>query len=77
MRPGAPAIPARGVVRVSLAEDREAHHRQMHIVEGFDLSPRDGDVGVIGDEIASRYAQLAAFPPQGCESRPRDEGSRL
>jgi hypothetical protein len=38
---------------------------------------RDGDVGVIGDEIASRYAQLAAFPPHGCEKRPRDEGSRL
>jgi type III protein arginine methyltransferase len=37
MRPGAPAIPARGVVRVALAEDREAP-RLMHIVEGFDLS---------------------------------------
>src|SRR5262249_50725933 len=36
--PGAPAIPARGVVRVALAEDREAHRRQIHIVEGFDLS---------------------------------------
>jgi hypothetical protein len=38
---------------------------------------RDGDVDVIGSEIASRYAQLAAFPPQGCENRPRDDGSRL
>jgi hypothetical protein len=39
MRPGAPAIPARGTVRIALAEDRKAHLRQMHIVEGFDLSP--------------------------------------
>jgi hypothetical protein len=38
---------------------------------------RDGDVDVIGGKIASRYAQLAAFPPQACENRPRDEGSRL
>jgi protein arginine N-methyltransferase 7 len=38
LRPGAPAIPARGVVRVALAEDREADRRQMHIVDGFDLS---------------------------------------
>jgi Transglutaminase-like superfamily len=34
---------------------------------------RDGDVDVIGGEIASRYAQLAAFPSQGCERRARDE----
>jgi protein-L-isoaspartate O-methyltransferase len=39
MRPGAPAIPARGTVRIALAEDRDSHLRQMHIVEGFDLSP--------------------------------------
>jgi len=26
---------------------------------------RDSDVHVIGCEIASRYAQLATFPPQG------------
>jgi len=26
---------------------------------------RDGEVNVIGGEVASRYAQLAAFPPQG------------
>ena len=39
MRPGAPAIPARGTVRIALAEDRKADLRQMHIVEGFDLSP--------------------------------------
>jgi protein-L-isoaspartate O-methyltransferase len=39
MRPGAPAIPARGTVRIALAEDREAQLRQMRIVGGFDLSP--------------------------------------
>jgi hypothetical protein len=38
---------------------------------------RDGDVDVIGGEIASRYAQLAAFPPQGCERRGRDERIKL
>jgi hypothetical protein len=32
---------------------------------------RDGDVDVIGCEMASRYTQLAAFPPA------RQEGSRL
>jgi protein arginine N-methyltransferase 7 len=37
-RPGARIIPARGIIRVALAEDREAHRRQMQIVEGFDLS---------------------------------------
>jgi protein-L-isoaspartate O-methyltransferase len=37
-RSGAPIIPARGIIRVALAEDREAHRRQMQIVEGFDLS---------------------------------------
>jgi predicted O-methyltransferase YrrM len=37
-QPGAPIIPARGIIRVALAEDREAHRRQMQIVEGFDLS---------------------------------------
>jgi hypothetical protein len=26
---------------------------------------RDGDINVIGGEIASRYAVLATFPPQG------------
>ena len=39
MRPGAQVIPARGSVRIALAEDREAHLRRMHIVEEFDLSP--------------------------------------
>src|SRR5205807_7574512 len=39
MRPSAPVIPACGTVRTALAEDREAHRRQMHVVEGFDLSP--------------------------------------
>ena len=39
IRPGAPAIPARGTIRVALCEDRQAHLRQMNIVEGFDLSP--------------------------------------
>ena len=38
IRPGAPTIPARGVVRVALAEDQEAYRGQMHTVEGFDLS---------------------------------------
>jgi type III protein arginine methyltransferase len=38
MRPGARAIPARGTVRIALAEDRKAHRSQMHMVEGFDLS---------------------------------------
>ena len=39
IRPGAPVIPARGAIRVALGEDRKAHLKQMHIVEGFDLSP--------------------------------------
>jgi type III protein arginine methyltransferase len=39
MRPGTPTIPARGTVRIALAEDRKLHLREMHIVEGFDLSP--------------------------------------
>lgn len=39
MRLDAAIIPARGTVRIALAEDREAYLRQMHIVEGFDLSP--------------------------------------
>jgi len=30
---------------------------------------RDGDVDVIGGKIASHYAQLASFPPEGCEKR--------
>jgi len=39
IRPNAPSIPARGTVRIALAEDRESHRRQMHMIEGFDLSP--------------------------------------
>ena len=39
VRPGARIIPARGVVRVALAEDRQAHEQQTGIVDGFDLSP--------------------------------------
>ena len=39
VRPGARVIPAKGAVRVALAEDREAHREKMGIVEGFDLSP--------------------------------------
>ena len=48
---------------------------------GNDLSAhvwvRDGSVDVIGGKIATHYAQLAAFPPEGCEKQPRDEGSRI
>jgi type II protein arginine methyltransferase len=39
VRPNAAVIPARGTIRVALAEDREAYREQMGIVEGFDLSP--------------------------------------
>lgn len=39
IRPGASVIPARGTIRIALAEDREAHCRRMQTVEGFDLSP--------------------------------------
>ena len=35
---------------------------------------RDGDVDVIGCEIASRYAQLVTFPAQSCENHPQREG---
>jgi hypothetical protein len=35
---------------------------------------RDGCVDVIGGDIATRYAQLARFPPQFCENRRNDEG---
>jgi hypothetical protein len=38
-RRGAPTIPASGVIRIALAEDRRLDSRKMHIVEGFDLSP--------------------------------------
>jgi len=38
VRPGARFIPARGAIRVALAEDRETHHRRLGIVEGFDMS---------------------------------------
>jgi len=48
---------------------------------GNDLSAhvwvRDGGVDVVGGEIASRYGQLAAFPPEGREKHPRDESSRI
>jgi protein arginine N-methyltransferase 7 len=37
-RPGARVIPARGAIRVALAEDRKFDHYQMSNVEGFDLS---------------------------------------
>jgi hypothetical protein len=32
-------IPAKGAIRVALAEDRRAQNKQMSFVEGFDLSP--------------------------------------
>jgi type II protein arginine methyltransferase len=38
-QPKAQIIPARGVIRIALAEDRRAHRHQMARVEGFDLSP--------------------------------------
>jgi len=38
VRPGARIIPAKGAVRIALAEDKEAYRTQMHVVEGFDLS---------------------------------------
>lgn len=38
-RPGARFIPARGAIRIALAEDREPHYKKMGIVEGFDMSP--------------------------------------
>ena len=38
---------------------------------------RDGGVDVIGGKLASRYAQLAAFPPERYEKHPRDESSRI
>jgi hypothetical protein len=39
IRSGAPVIPARGRIRIALAEDRSFHLKQMHNVEGFDLMP--------------------------------------
>ena len=39
LRSGAPTIPARGRVRIALAEDLGLHLGQMHTVEGFDLRP--------------------------------------
>jgi type II protein arginine methyltransferase len=39
VRPGAKIIPARGAIRVALAEDREADREAAGTVEGFDLSP--------------------------------------
>jgi hypothetical protein len=39
VRPSASVIPARGSIRIALAEDRKAHYKRMSIVEGFDLTP--------------------------------------
>jgi protein arginine N-methyltransferase 7 len=39
LRPGARVIPARGTIRVALAEDRRDRRSRMGVVEGFDLSP--------------------------------------
>ena len=39
LRQGARVIPARGAVRVALAEDQAAGRKRMGIVDGFDLSP--------------------------------------
>jgi SAM-dependent methyltransferase len=39
VRPNARVIPAKGAIRVALAEDRKAHDKQISFVEGFDLSP--------------------------------------
>jgi protein arginine N-methyltransferase 7 len=39
VRPGARFIPARGAIRVALADDREPQFRRMDTVEGFDMSP--------------------------------------
>ncbi len=38
VRPGAPVIPACGMIRIALAEDQKLHLRRMHTIEGFDLS---------------------------------------
>jgi type II protein arginine methyltransferase len=38
VRPDALIIPACGIVRVALAEDRDLHHQRIGIVDGFDLS---------------------------------------
>ena len=39
LKPNAIVIPAKGVVRVALAEDRKIGHRRMTQVEGFDVTP--------------------------------------
>jgi type II protein arginine methyltransferase len=39
VRPNARVIPAKGTIRIALAEDRKAQNKQMSFVEGFDLSP--------------------------------------
>jgi type II protein arginine methyltransferase len=38
LRPDAQVIPARGAIRIALAEDLEADRERMDIVDGFDLS---------------------------------------
>ncbi|MEI9997150.1 MAG: 50S ribosomal protein L11 methyltransferase [Rhizomicrobium sp.] len=38
LKPGAPVIPARGVIRVALAENSLPKHASVGIVDGFDLS---------------------------------------
>jgi type II protein arginine methyltransferase len=65
MRPGAPAIPARGTIRIALAEDRKAHLREMQIVEGFDLSP-------FNRLAAPRYAILNGDERLALRSEPGD-----
>jgi SAM-dependent methyltransferase len=39
VRPNARVIPAKGAIRIALAEDRKAQNERMSFVEGFDLSP--------------------------------------
>ena len=39
LKPGARIIPARGIVRVALANDPRIDRRRMDVIDGFDLSP--------------------------------------
>jgi protein arginine N-methyltransferase 7 len=39
LKPGAKIIPARGIIRVALADDAKFHRARMDTIGGFDLSP--------------------------------------
>jgi type III protein arginine methyltransferase len=65
VRQHAPAIPARGRIRVALVDDKEAVLHQMHAVENFDLS-------LFNRLAAPSYAVLVGDKRLALRSKPAD-----